>query len=188
MRLAFILFDGFTALDFIGLYDPISRLRSLGYLPELNWDICACGQSRVRDPFGLSLATIAPDNLAAYDWLLVPGGLGTRALQYDEAFLAWLRTGENVAHLASVCTGSLLLGAAGFLRGKRATTHFGEYAQLARYAAEVSRERIVEDGNLITAGAVASSLDLGLFVAQKLAGEEAAREIARRMAYLSPEP
>lgn len=183
MRLAFILFDGFTALDFIGLYDPITRLRSQGYLPELNWDICAYGQTRVSDSFGLSLTTIAPENLAAYDWLIVPGGLGTRELQHDEAFLAWLRSATNVSHLASVCTGSLLLGAAGFLRGKRATTHFDEYEQLALYAAAVSHDRIVEDGNLITAGAVASSLDLGLHIVRQLAGEAARREIARRMAY-----
>jgi cyclohexyl-isocyanide hydratase len=184
MSIAFILFDGITALDFVGVYDPIARLRTMGYLPELNWDFCAFERTQIQDSGGLQITTIAPANLEHYDWVIVPGGMGTRALQHDSRFITWLRTAADVPNLASVCTGSLLLGAAGFLRGKRATTHFDEYDTLAAYTDQVRTDRIVEDGNLITAGAVTSSLDLGLYIFRKLAGDEARLAVAERMGYL----
>jgi cyclohexyl-isocyanide hydratase len=181
MQIAYILFDGITLLDFAGVYDPLARLRTMGYLPELNWELCACGQTQVKDAFGLTISTATPADLSRYDWVIVPGGLGTRPLQHDTAFLGWLRTARDASLLASVCTGSLLLGAAGFLRGKRATTNYQEYDALAGYVGTVVRERIVEDGRLITAGAVASSLDLGLYLVEKVAGSDARRAIATRM-------
>lgn len=183
MKIAFVLFDNITLLDFIGVYDPICRLRSQGHLPDLSWDLCAVSPT-VKDGFGLKLIIdrIHPD-LGEYDLIIIPGGFGTRPLQQDEAFLAWLRTAQQVPHKASVCTGSLLLGAAGFLQGLRATTHFNEYDTLAPYCQEVVKERIVDDGGVITAGAVASSLDLGLYLCQKLAGPEAAERTRKSMDY-----
>ncbi|MBC6996343.1 DJ-1/PfpI family protein [Neolewinella lacunae] len=183
MRLAYLLFDGITLLDFSGVYDPLSRLQSQGHLPGFSWQTCAM-TSVVRDGFGLSVSVdrVQP-NLGEYDAICIPGGFGTRALQHDPAFLAWLATAGPVGLKTSVCTGSLLLGAAGFLKGHRATTHFNEYAALAPYCAEVVRERIVDDGRVITAGAVASALDLGLYLCAKWAGPEAAERIRHSMDY-----
>lgn len=183
MRIAYILYDNLTLLDFVGFYDPVSRLRTQGYLPELEWHLCAT-KATVRDSCGLhvSIDRIMPD-LAAYDLVYVPGGFGSRTLINDDEFLDWLRTAAQTEQLVSVCTGSLLLGAAGLLQGKRATTHFDEYATLAPYVAEVVEENLVADGRVITGGAVAASLDLGLYTCQKLAGPDAATEISRRMNY-----
>jgi cyclohexyl-isocyanide hydratase len=183
MRIAYILYDDLTLLDFIGFYDPISRLRSLNILPDLGWDYCALTPT-VRDTFGLTLAVdrTRPD-LSDYDLAFVPGGVGSRVLMHDPVFLDWLRTARSVPLKVSVCTGSLLLGAAGLIRRRRATTHFGEYDRLSPYVGEVVRNRIVEDGDLITGGAVASSLDVGLYVVDKLAGPRDAELIRRAMNY-----
>lgn len=183
MRIAYILYNGITTLDFIGIYDPVSRLRSMGFLPDLNWQLCAL-QPAIKDHFGLELVmdAIRPD-LGGYDAIVVPGGFGSRALQQDGDFIEWLRTVGKDTLKVSICTGSLLLGAAGLLNGKKATTHFNEYQHLAAYAKEVLRERIVEDGDVVTAGAVAASLDLGLYLCEKWAGKQAMEEIAKSMNY-----
>ena len=95
----------------------------------------------------------------------------------------WIRTAEKVPYKISICTGSLLLGAAGFLEGKKATTNFAEYDNLKLYCGEVVRQRIVEDGQTITAGAVTASIDLGLFLCNKWSGPEATAAIRKRLDY-----
>ena len=154
MRIAFIVFDGITLLDLIGVYDPVSRLRSIQFLPDLQWDICAM-KPEVKDHFNFVIkADKVLNDLSRYDAMIVPGGSGTRILQTDKAFLQWIATAETVPLKCSVCTGSLLLGAAGFLNNKRVTTHFGEYDTLAQYGCTVVKDKLVDDGNIITAGAV----------------------------------
>ena len=183
MKLAYIIFDGITWLDLIGIYDPLSRLKSMNYLPGLSWDICSYSAT-AKDNFGLEIKpTKIKSSLADYDAIIVPGGHGTRQLQFDKGFIDWIKTAEPVKYKISVCTGSLILGAAGFLKDKTATTHFSEYDALRAYCAKVLKERIVEDGNIITAGAVTASIDLGLFLCNKWAGKEAAQEIRKRMDY-----
>ena len=183
MRIAYVLYNDLTLLDFVGFYDPVSRLRSQGFLPDLEWHLCG-SRAAIHDNFGLHITTdrVTPD-LSAYDLVYVPGGFGSRVLQHDAEFLDWLRTAKDVSYLVSVCTGSLLLGAAGLLEGKRATTHFNAYDTLAPYVAEVVQERMVTDGSTITGGAVATSLDLGLYVCELLAGKDAAAAIQRSMNY-----
>ncbi len=183
MTIAYILFDGLTMLDFIGVYDPISRLKSMGYIPDLRWDLCA-QTVVVQDSLGLQIQAnaILPD-LSTYDMLIVPGGFGTRSLQFEKTFLEWFQTAAQVPYKVSVCTGSLLLGAAGFLQNKVATTHFNAYPELTPYCQKVLPNRIVADGQTITAGAVASSLDIGLYICKKLAGEKAMLAIAKSMDY-----
>jgi cyclohexyl-isocyanide hydratase len=95
----------------------------------------------------------------------------------------WLRSAGPVGLKTSVCTGALLLGAAGFLNGKKATTHPGALKELEPYCASVLKGRVVDDGNVITAGGVAASLDLGLHVVERLAGAEARARIAAQMDY-----
>jgi transcriptional regulator GlxA family with amidase domain len=183
MKIAYILFNGITWLDFIGVYDPVSRLKSMNYLPNLDWDLCSFSEI-VTDQFGFAIKPMKIRNtLSAYDAIIVPGGKGTRELQFDPDFIAWLRTASDVPLKISVCTGSLLLGATGFLKEKKATTNFLEYEALRPYCKEVSEERIVEDGGIITAGAVSASLDLGLYLCNKWAGPEAEKEIRKRMDY-----
>ncbi len=182
-RIAYIIFDGITWLDFFGIYDPLSRLKSMNFLPDLSWDICAYTDT-ATDNFDLQVKPHKVQNsLADYDVIIVPGGFGTRALRYDQDFLNWIKTSDKVPLKASICTGSLLLGAAGFLKGKTATTNFNEYKTLKPYCQRVAMNRIVEDNGIITAGAVSASIDLGLYLCEKWAGKEAVTEIRTRMNY-----
>lgn len=191
MKLAYIVFEGITWLDFVGFYDPISRLVSLNYLPDLSWDICVFSNSVpdpspifIGDPFGLQMAaTRIKPSLADYDAIFIPGGFTTRQLRLNPSFIGWIKTAAPVTHKISVCTGSLILGAAGLLTGKKATTHYQEDETLRPYCSKVIAERIVEDGDTITAGAVSSSIDLGLYMCEKWAGTEAREEIRKRMDY-----
>ncbi|WP_339303304.1 DJ-1/PfpI family protein [Paenibacillus sp. FSL R5-0519] len=183
MKIAFVLFDGLTFLDFAGFYDVINRLNFFEQTKGTTWETCAM-TDQVTDESGLTMKVdqVKPD-LSEYDLVFVPGGMGTRKLRYDEAFVGWLKQAESVPLKVSVCTGSLLLGAAGFLSDKRATTHPYTYDLLQPYVAEVIQSRIVRDGNVITAGGVATSIDLGIYVVGLLAGEEAAANVKLQIDY-----
>ena len=183
MKAAFVIFDQMTALDFVGFYDPLTRLKSMDFMPDFHWRICSFCED-VSDTQDLRFKPdVVGASLVGYDLLVVPGGYGTRALQHNLDFVAWLQTAVAIPLKASVCTGSLLLGAAGFLRGKRATTHPNAYPELARYCREVVDQRIVDEGDIITARGVSSSLDLGLFLVERLAGKRVRQLIARQMDY-----
>lgn len=183
MKTAFIIFDRMTALDLIGVYDPLTRLKTMNFLPEFNWHICAYTE-KVSDDKGL---LFTPDTVAVslseYDMIVVPGGFGTRALQHDKAFMDWLRSADSVKLKTSVCTGALLLGSAGFLTGKRATTHPNAFDELKPYCDAVVEQRIVDEGGVVTARGVTSSIDLGLHLVERLAGNDARVGIAKQMDY-----
>ena len=139
---------------------------------------------QVTDDRGLRLeADTVGGSLDGYDMLVVPGGFGTRKLQHDPQFIDWLKTARAVPLKVSVCTGALLLGSAGFLKGRRATTHPSAYQELEPYCATVVKERIVDEGDIITARGVSSALDLGLHVVQRLAGADARARVAAQMDY-----
>lgn len=183
MRAAFVIFEGITALDFVGVYDPLTRLKSMRLLPEFQWDLCAFSAD-VSDDKGLKFKPdLVGEPLSQYDLVVVPGGFGTRDLQHDKTFIDWLRTSEPVKLKVSVCTGSLLLGAAGFLQNKRATTHPNAFEELRPYCAKVLDERIVDEGEVVTARGVTAALDLGLYLIERLAGSEARARAARQMDY-----
>jgi cyclohexyl-isocyanide hydratase len=183
MKLAFIIYDDITWLDLAGVYDPITRLKLYNYRPDLSWDFCSTAPT-ARDKFGMEIkATKVNQSLAGYDAIIVPGGHGTRRWMTDSAYLDWIRTASEAKYKISICTGSLILGAAGLLKGKMATTHFNEYDALQPFCRLVSKDRIVEDDNTITAGAVASSLDLGLYLCRKWAGKDCEQEISHKMSY-----
>jgi transcriptional regulator GlxA family with amidase domain len=183
MKIAYIVFDGITWLDFIGIYDPISRLKSLNYIPTLTWDICSFTET-VSDNFGLEIKPGKIRNsLSDYDVIIIPGGTGTRELMHNDKFINWIRSGEKVKYKISICTGSLIWGAAGFLKEKKATTHYLEYENLRPYCKEIIKDRIVEDHDVITAGAVSASIDLGLYLCKRWAGPEGRDEIRKRMDY-----
>jgi transcriptional regulator GlxA family with amidase domain len=187
MKAALVVFDNMTSLDFIGFYDPITRLKTMKFLPDFDWKICAHSTqmgAQITDDRGLKItADSVGESLADYDLLFIPGGFGTRPLQRDAAFVAWIASAQNVKLKTSVCTGSLLLGAAGFLKGKRATTHPGAYKELEPYCAAVVQQRIVDEGGIITGGGVSTSIDLGLHVVQRLVGADARARMAKQMDY-----
>ena len=183
MKIAFVVFNGLTTLDFIGIYDPLTRLKRYGYVPDLTWDICSL-HPEVRDDRNLQLIpTQVGAPLGGYDLLVVPGGDGTRALQHDPDFIAWLTTAAPCRLKVSVCTGSLLLSAAGFLRGRLATTHPSAFDELRPYCEKVVDSRIVDTGDVITARGVTSSIDCGLYLVERLAGVEARQVISQKMDY-----
>ena len=174
-----------TYLDFVGFYDPITRLKSMNIIPDFEWRICS-NRKQVADDRGAGMTMIADsvlESLAGYDLLYVPGGMGTRTLQHDAEFIDWIKTAAPVKWKISVCTGALLLGAAGFLRGRRATTHPAALKELEPYCSKVLTDRIVDEGEVITGSGVATSLDLGLHLVQRLAGPEARDRVAKQMCY-----
>lgn len=180
MNVAFCIYEGMTVLDFAGAYDPITRLDRMEFTP-ISWDICAQTETVSANQLEFTVDRVEP-NLGDYDLVFVPGGYATRDLRHDETFLKWLRTAANCTYLTSVCTGSLLLGAAGFLEGRRATTHPSELDTLAEYA-EVVDNRVVRDGDVITGRGVSAAVDLGLYVAEMLSDVETREAIAKQMDY-----
>lgn len=183
MKMAFVLFDGMTTMDFVGFYEAITWLGILKAKEDVSWAFCA-NQADVVDDRGLRMRAdrVLPD-LSDYDLVFVPGGYATRRLRFDPAFVSWIRTARGATYHVSVCTGALLLGAAGLLEGKRATTNPSAYELLSPYCAEVVRERYVRDGDVYTGGGVSASIDLGLYVVESLAGREVARQVQEKMDY-----
>ena len=183
MRCAFVIYPKMTCLDFTGFYDTLTRLKSMHFMEDFCWQICA-QTPWVADDRGLCFkADSINQGFETYDMLFVPGGQGMRDLRYDPSFLAWLKTAGPVPLKISVCTGSVLLAAAGFLTGLKATTHPNAYQELAKYGVDVVEERIVDAGAVITGRGVSSSIDLGLYVVERLADKEVREKIARQMDY-----
>ncbi|MFA6328356.1 MAG: DJ-1/PfpI family protein [Candidatus Micrarchaeia archaeon] len=185
MKIAFVIYDGMTTLDFAGAFDPITRLKTMGFVPDLEWDVCAFSE-KVKSWEGLEiLPSRVKNNLSGYDYVIVPGGNSIGTLVKDAKFILWLKNTDKDAKIAAVCGGSILLGVAGGLDGKKATTHPALIDYLRKFAKEVSNERIVDDGNVITARGVTSSIDLGLYICEKIAGEDIRKTIQKQMDYLN---
>jgi transcriptional regulator GlxA family with amidase domain len=183
-RIAFLVFPRLTFLDFVGAYDALRRIATMSIDPAVTHRIIGT-ECPIVDETGL---VVKPDavyeDLASFDLLYVPGGLGTRTLMKDGRLLEYLRTWGSERPLASVCTGALLLGQAGFLRDKRATTHHRAWELLRPLCREVVTDRrIVDEGQIVTAGGVASALDLGLYLVERFWGAEARQKIAAQMEY-----
>ena len=182
-KIAFVIYNQMTTLDFVGVYDPLARLKTMGFIKDLSWEICAYS-SPIQDGYGLQITpTQAQQDLSAYDLIVLPGGINTLALLQDTTFLGWLGTARNCPLKASVCSGALLFGKLGFLKGKKATTHPNFFNELKPFCAEVLTDRIVEEGDVITARGVTSGVDLGLYLCEKFAGKEVREKIAKQMDY-----
>lgn len=183
MKIAFVIYDNLTLLDFAGAYDPVTRLKSMGFIPDLTYDICTC-KERIRSSEGAELsADRVGCDLSSYDFVIIPGGDGIKDLMKDEEFLRWISVASEKTTVAAVCGGSLLLGAAGLLRSRKATTHPQLMNVLKHFVEEVSSDRIVDEGQIITAGGVTSSIDLGLYLCEKIAGKDAREKIQVQMDY-----
>jgi transcriptional regulator GlxA family with amidase domain len=182
--IGFVLYPRFTALDFIGPYEVLSRL------PGHRAVVIAGTSAPV--PAEQGPVSVVPEftfeNAPPLDVVLVPGGPGQLAQMENKEMRAFLRaTAENATLVTSVCTGALILGNAGLLEGKRATTHWLAYDALKQLGATPVAERIVRDGNVITAAGVSAGIDLGLLLAAEIAGEEIAKAIQLGIEY-DPQP
>jgi len=179
MRIGFLLYDNLTQLDLTGPAQVLSRL------PGARVDYVAATLDPVMSDCRLALMpTITLADAGQLDLLCVPGGFGCSAVMNDEAVLDWLRAqAPGLKYIASVCTGSLILAAAGLLQGRRAGCHWawGEY--LALFGAEFVRTRTVIDGNIITAGGVTSGIDFAFRIAEHLHGADVADMIRLALEY-----
>ena len=185
-RIAVVGFAGMTLLDLVGVLDPLMRIVSMGVDRAAAIEVVSLTDAPWSD-FGASFsaARVRPP-LGAFDVLVVAGGPSTREIEKDAAAIEWLRSFPETRMVASVCTGALLLGAAGRLRGKRATTHHASIERLPGYGATPTAGRVVRDGLLMTAGGVTSGIDLGLELVRWLYGDDARARIAARMEYPPP--
>ncbi|HEY7295509.1 MAG TPA: DJ-1/PfpI family protein [Dehalococcoidia bacterium] len=184
MEIAIVLFDAITALDAIGPYEVLSRL------PDADVKFVAAERGLVRTDnkrLGLS-ADFTLDEVAAPEIVLVPGGLGTRPLLGDARLLDWIRGVHRTTRwTTSVCTGALLLAAAGLLDGLEATTHWLERETLRRYGARPVVRRVVQQGKIITAAGVSAGIDMALTLAREIAGDDVAQSIQLAIEY-DPQP
>ena len=183
MQIAIPLFDRLTALDAIGPYEVLSRLPGA----EVVFVAAQPGPKRT-DTGALALsADRALSEAPEPDIVLVPGGSGTRDQRHDE-LIAWIqRTHQTSRWTTSVCTGALLLGAAGILEGLRATTHWLFFEELRQFGAEPTLERVVEQGKVMTAAGVSSGIDMALRLAQLIAGDDVAQAVQLSIEY-DPQP
>ena len=184
MKIAVVIFDRVTALDAIGPYEVLSRL------PGANLKFVSFEPGPVRsDNRMLALTADATlEELPDPDILVMPGGFGTRALMSDERLLAWIRKAhETTQWTTSVCTGSLVLGAAGLLDGLEATTHWAAMDVLERTGAKPTGRRVVEQGKIVTAAGVSSGIDMALTLAGRIAGDFVAQAIQLGIEY-DPQP
>jgi transcriptional regulator GlxA family with amidase domain len=186
VQIAIPLFPRFTALDAVGPYEILQRIPS--------FDITFVGHDRgeVRSENGMLGVTVDAtfEEVPQPDVVVFPGGVGTRTLEHDERVLEWVRQAHaGTRYTTSVCTGSLVLGAAGLLRDLTATTHWACYGELAAHGAEPTAQRVVEhlDRRLITAAGVSSGIDMALRLTELLVDRTAA-EAAQLMIEYDPQP
>jgi putative intracellular protease/amidase len=184
MQIAIPLYVGFTALDAVGPYEVLQRLPGT----EIVW--------LAREPGPVSTDTgqlrlyaeAAYEDVPEPEIVMVPGGTGTDAVLDDERLVGWIRRAHETSQwTTSVCTGSLLLGAAGVLEGLEATSHWLDIETLERFGATPTSRRVVEQGKVITAAGVSSGIDMALALVAKLAGPEVAQAIQLGIEY-DPQP
>jgi putative intracellular protease/amidase len=184
MQIAILVYPRFTALDAVGPYEVLSRL------PDARVTFVAEHAQVCRTDTGqLALvADAALDELPSPEVVVVPGGPGQAALMEDGPVHAWLRAADaGSTWTASVCTGSLILGAAGLLASRRATSNWQALDELRGLGAEVVPERVVFDGKYATSAGVTAGLDMALSLAAKIAGEQVAQAIQLGLEY-DPQP
>ena len=167
MRIAIPLYDRFTALDAVGPYEVLSRLPGA----SVTWVAHEPGVVRTDNTMLGIEADAAFEDLPDPEIVMVPGGTGTNAFLDDERLVGWIRRAHETSQwTTSVCTGSLLLGAAGVLEGLEATSHWLDLQELERFGARPTGRRVVEQGKVVTAAGVSSGIDMALVLAAKIAG------------------
>jgi putative intracellular protease/amidase len=184
MQVAYLIYDQFAALDIVGPHDVLNPL------PDTESIFVAERTGPIPNETG-TLSIVAEetiDSIRDPDIVVVPGGFGTRSLLEHEPVLDWLReVHERTTWTTSVCTGSLLLAAAGLLRDAPATTFWGERELLASLGARPVPERVVEHGKIITAAGVSAGIDMALHLVKRMYGEEVAQAVQLGIEY-DPQP
>lgn len=186
MHIAILLFDRLTALDAIGPYETLQRLpgATVTFVGERT------GEHRTENGFLGLLADARLDEVPSPDVVVVPGGIGSRELLQPGPVHDWLRAAhETTRYTTSVCTGSLILAAAGLLDGLTAATHWGTYDKLRELGAEPTGKRVVEhlDRRIITAAGVSSGIDMALRLSELLVDDIAAKAMQLMVEY-DPQP
>lgn len=185
MKVGFITYCDMTEIEFICVHECLSKVHQLGFPKPPECHVIGVQ----REVLGWNGIVIKPHHYFAeigvndFDLMVVPGGWASRRTRYNAAFVQWLRGWDTHKTIASCCSGSLILGEAGFLKGKRATAHSLAFGNLKPYCAEVVAQRVVEDGNVITAGGLMAAFDLGLHLVAKFWGADARRAIAHQDEY-----
>jgi cyclohexyl-isocyanide hydratase len=185
-RFLFVAFQGMTLLDLVGVHDVLARVGRMGIDPEASFEVVSLTDGAWNEHGASFVAPRAASVPTDADVLVVPGGTATRALVDEPSVVRWLKGFPENRLKASVCTGALLLGAAGFLRGRRATTHASALGELPRHGATHEDARVVHDRSLITGGGVTAAIDVGLYVVRLLYGAGAADRIAAQMEWPTP--
>lgn len=184
MRIGYLLFPRLTQLDLTGAYEVLARL------PDVESVLVAPTRESVWSDTGMAFtpdATYA--DAASLDVIVVPGGPGATEAMTDPATLDFVsHAGERAVWVTSVCTGALVLGAAGLLRGYRATTHWASMELLPYFGATPVHERVVIDRNRVSGGGVTAGIDFGLTLAAEIAGRAVAEEIQLNLEYAPAPP
>jgi putative intracellular protease/amidase len=183
-QVAIAIFDRFTALDAIGPYEVLSRLPGA----RVRFVAHEAGPVRADTRMLTLVAEARLEDVPEPDILVLPGGIGSRALLGDDRMLGWIRGAhERSRWTASVCTGSLLLAAAGILDGIRAATHWAARGELAALGVRPVEQRVVREGKVVTGAGVSAGIDMALTLAALVAGDDIARAIQLKIEY-DPQP
>lgn len=179
MNIVFVLFPNVTQLDFTGPLQVLSRV------PGAQIHIAAKSMAPVSTDTALTLnPTCTFSTCPPVDALVVPGGFGVDDAMLDPALMAFVkREGARAKYVTSVCTGAFILGAAGLLKARRATTHWAYHDELARVGAIPTKARVVRDGNIFTGGGVTAGIDFAFTLAAEIAGDDVARAIQLGLEY-----
>lgn len=183
LQILFVLYPGVTHLDFTGPHQVLSRA------PDSEVTVASMGGQDIEAE-GLTFTNLADlSKVERCDVICIPGGFGTTEAMLDEAFMAQVRRlGAGAKYQTSVCTGSLILAAAGFLKGKRAACHWAWRSMLEPFGAIVSEERVARDGNVITGGGVTAGIDFGFVMLEELAGRDYAEAVQLGLEYAPAPP
>ena len=183
-RIVFILYPRLTQLDFTGPYEVLARM------PGAEVIIASKDGGELATEMGLTFSRLrALADVDRADLIMIPGGPGQTEAMMDPAFMSEVkRLGESATYVTSVCTGSLILAAAGLLKGKRAGSHWAYRELLAPFGAISDDARVVRDGNAITGGGVTAGIDMALTIVADLAGEDVAKMIQLAIEYAPAPP
>lgn len=183
-RIVFILYPRLTQLDFTGPYEVLARM------PGATVTLASKEGGALETEMGLTFAGLTKlADVAGADLIMIPGGPGQTAAMLDPDFMAEVkRLGEGARYITSVCTGSLILAAAGLLAGKRAGSHWAYRDLLTRFGAVADDARVVRDGNIITGGGVTAGIDIALTIVADIAGADVAKMIQLAIEYAPAPP
>lgn len=183
-RIVFILYPRLTQLDFTGPYEVLARV------PNTEVIIASKDGGVLKTEMGSTFADLTKlSDVAGADMIMIPGGPGQTEAMQDHAFMAEVkRLAQSATYITSVCTGSLILAAAGLLTGTRAGSHWAYRELLAMFGAIPDDARVVRDGNVITGGGVTAGIDIALTIAAELAGEDVAKMIQLAIEYAPAPP